>query len=141
MDGVSVELLQEARRNYGRSGFAAAQIVGTGVGTHILATRCGTATTTTLALGSLGYPVEQHDGFFQVKSGEAGVPLEKALRDLASRNAVDLFAHEPNLIFEKYHSYLTSDLLKRDALSTRLDLGSLQQLCKRLCESVSPEYA
>ena len=136
-------MLQEARRNYGRLGFATAQIVGTGVGSHILATRCGTVKTTTLALalGSLGYAVEQHDGFLQVKSGEGGVPLEKALRDLAGRNAVDLFAHEPNLIFEKYHSYLTSDLLKRDALSTRLDLGSLQQLCKRLCESVSSDYA
>ena len=143
LDGVSVEMLQEARQNFGRLGFATAQIVGTGVGSHILATRCGTVKTTTLALalGSLGYAVEQHDGFLQVKSGEAGVPLERALCDLAGRDAVDLFAHEPNLIFEKYHSFLTSDLLKRDALSTRLDLGSLQPLCKRFCESVSSGYA
>ena len=54
---------------------------------------------------------------------------------MAGGKTVDLFAHAPNLIFEKYHGYLTLDLLKRDALSTRLNLGSLQTLCKRLCES------
>ena len=137
LDAMSAEMLQEARRNYKRSGFANAQVVRTGVGSHILATRCGTVKTTTLALAlvSLGFAIEQHDGFLQVKSGESGIPLEKALHDMADGKTVDLFAHAPNLIFEKYHGYLTSDLLKRDALSTRLDLESLNKLCKSICES------
>lgn len=136
LDAVSQEMLQEARRNYKQSGFAVAQMIRTGVGSYVLATRCGTVKTTTLALAlaSLGFTVEQHDGFLQVKSGGTGIPLEKALRDMAGGKTVDLFAHEPNLIFEKYHSYLTLDLLKRDALSTRLELESLRRLCKRLCE-------
>ena len=136
LDAVSQEMLQEARRNYKQSGFADAQMIRTGVGSYVLATRCGTVKTTTLALAlaSLGFTVEQHDGFLQVKSGGTGIPLEKALRDMAGGETVDLFAHEPNLIFEKYHSYLTLDLLKRDALSTRLELESLRRLCKRLCE-------
>ena len=140
LDTVSQEMLQEARRNYKQSGFADAQMIRTGVGSYVLATRCGTVKTTTLALAlaSLGFTVEQHDGFLQVKSGGTGIPLEKALRDMAGGKTVDLFAHEPNLIFEKYHSYLTLDLLKRDALSTRLELESLHRLCKRLCESKMP---
>ena len=136
LDAVSQEMLQEARRNYKQSGFADAQMIRTGVGSYVLATRCGTVKTTTLALAlaSLGFTVEQHDGFLQVKSGGTCIPLEKALRDMAGGETVDLFAHEPHLIFEKYHSYLTLDLLKRDALSTRLELESLRRLCKRLCE-------
>ena len=140
LDAVSQEMLQEARRNYKQSGFADAHMIRIGVGSYVLATRCGTVKTTTLALAlaSLGFTVEQHDGFLQVKSGGTGIPLEKALRDMAGEKTVDLFAHEPNLIFEKYHSYLTLDLLKRDALSTRLELESLHRLCKRLCESKMP---
>ena len=136
LDAVSQEMLQEARRNYKQSGFADAQMIRTSVGSYVLATRCGTVKTTTLALAlaSLGFTVEQHDGFLQVRSGGTGIPLEKELRDMAGGKTIDLFAHEPNLIFEKYHSYLTLDLLKRDALSTRLELESLRRLCKRLCE-------
>ena len=140
LDAVSAEMLQEARRNYKQSGFAKAQMIGTGVGSHILATRCGTVKTTTLALAlsSLGFAIEQHDGFLQVKSGESGIPLEKALHEMADGKTVDLFAHAPNLISEKYHGCLTLDLLKRDALSTRLDLGSLDKLCRSVCGSKAP---
>ncbi len=134
MDQASLELLKEARQNYDRMGIAATAIVETGESSHILATRCGTVKTTTLALalGAEGFQITQHDGFLTVESDKEEQPLRQVLHNVSSGGGVDLFTHSPNLVFEKFHNHLTPELLQQDALSTRLDLTSLRQTCELL---------
>ncbi|MBD0866075.1 MAG: DEAD/DEAH box helicase [Rhodobacteraceae bacterium] len=134
MDQTALHLLGEARANFARWGFSETPVVELGEGTYILATRCGTVKTTTLAmaLGASDFLVEPHDGFLSIKSGGAAQTLGQVLSEMAHAVIPDLFAHAPNLIFEKYHAYLTPELLKSDALSVRVDIGCLQKLCSDL---------
>ncbi|CTQ69520.1 DEAD/DEAH box helicase [Roseibium alexandrii] len=131
MDQTSLQLLREARASFARWGFSKTSIAELGAGAYVLATRSGTVKTTTLAmaLGAFGFQCTQHDGFLLVESGDAEQTLDQALTGLAHAVIPDLFAHAPNLIFEKYHPFLTPELLKLDALSMRIDSECLQQLC------------
>jgi len=138
MDLTACRLLGEARANYARQGLAKTPVVELGEGAHILATRRGTVKTTTLAmaLGASGFQVAQHDGFLLIKTGDAEQTLEQALSGMAHAETPNLFTHKPNLIFEKYHTYLTPELLKLDALSVRVDRDSLGKLCSDLSRSI-----
>lgn len=100
----------------------------------MLATRVGTIRTTTLALAlrSFGFNVETHDGFLEVVLGETVPDLRATLAALANGEPVDLFAGDPNLVFEKYHRFLTKDLLRVDALSSRLAAESVPETCARI---------
>jgi len=128
------KMLEEARVNYEQMGFAKSRIISWGEGSAILATRAGTVKTATLALAlrSQGYLVERHDGFLEVKADHDTMPLLKALRTLSGAKQVDLFTDGTNLQFEKFHPYLTPELLAQDALSTRLDAEALPDLCSEL---------
>ncbi|RBP86943.1 ATP-dependent Lhr-like helicase [Rhodobacter sp. 140A] len=134
MDRPALELLAEARRNYHALGFATSPVVQTGESTFFIATGCGTVKNTTLALAlqSFGHEVQEHDGFLEIASAKADLPLAESLDRLASGGAVDLFAGRPNLMFEKFHRYLTEDLLREDALSSRLQAEALPEICGRL---------
>ncbi len=134
MDQTALSLLGEARRNFARLDFASTPVAQGDTGSHIVATRCGTVKTNTLALalGAMGFQVTQHDGFLRVDDSEAETPLTEVLHNFASGDTVDLFRHSPNLIFEKFHGHLTTPLLEQDALSGRVDLASLQTTCGAL---------
>lgn len=134
LDATARDLLAEARRNYHALGFAETPIVQVGDDAVFLATGCGTVKTMTLALAlqGFGHEVQEHDGFLEVNSAKATMPLADTLRHLASGGAVDFYAGEPNLVFEKFHSYLPPDLLRADALSCRLQAEALPGLCAGL---------
>lgn len=134
LDHAASGLLDEARANYRRLGFHGASIVPTGPGNAILATRVGTIKTTSLALAlrSLGFEVEQHDGFLHVERKDDAPEVVEALKTLADQEEPDLFAGGPNLMFEKFHPYLSRDLLELDARSCRLDVPSVATLAARL---------
>jgi len=106
MDKVALELLAEARRNFVRQGFNTTPIVATGEDSQVLATGCGTVKTTTLALasGAAGFQVTQHDGFLAVETRNATQPLHQTLKQIAKGDEIELFAHSPNPIFDKFHS-------------------------------------
>ena len=72
--------------------------------------------------------VNSVDRFLEVFGKDESPELLDALSTLADGKEVDLFAHSPNLLFEKFHPHLTEDLLRRDALSSRLDAGCLSSL-------------
>lgn len=131
MDQISLGLLNEARNSFEWLGLSTTSIVEAGESSHILAMRCGTvkATTLALALGAEGFQVTQHDGFLRIDSDKEEQPLKRVLHDISSGRPVDLFSHSPNLVFEKFHSHLTPELLQQDALSMRLDLASLRKTC------------
>lgn len=130
MDTTALELLGEARSHYAQLQFDPGCIAHLDENAAILATRTGSIRTTTLALAlrAVGFTVQTHDGFLEVFGKGDVPPLTDALAALASGEAVDLFAHSPNLLFEKFHPHLTEALLQQDALSARLDVGGLVEL-------------
>ena len=123
MDANALEMLEEARLNYAQMGFANTSLVNLGEETSIIATRVGTMKTTTLALAlrSFGFSVEQYDGFLQVEAGDETPPITEALKRIEEGENVDLFAGAGNLLTEKFHPYLTRELLELDAISSRLE--------------------
>jgi ATP-dependent helicase Lhr and Lhr-like helicase len=134
LDKEAVSLLSEARENYCLLSLQSRRIVHVGSDELILATRCGTVKTTTLALAlrSKGFTVHTHDGFLEVLDVPDGLTLHSTLENFTRSEKLDLFAHSPLLVFEKFHPYLTNDLLEIDAMSQRVDVGSVTPLCGEL---------
>lgn len=134
IDIAAAQMLEEARHNYQHMGFSENRIVSHGENTAILATRTGTKKTATLALAlrGFGYTVERHDGFLEIQAHEKSPPLLEALRAISEGTKMDLFPDSTNLLFEKFHPYLTPELLVQDALSARLDTEALPSLCTAL---------
>ena len=134
LDTTAAQMLEEARLSYRRMGFSGHHIASRGEGAAILATRAGTMKTATLALAlrAFGYTVERHDGFLEVKAEDEATPLSEALGTIGDGAKVDLFLDGTNLLFEKFHPYLTPELLAQDALSARLDVEALPTLCAKL---------
>lgn len=134
LDAMALELLDEARSNYSQFRFNPGRIAQLGDNAAVLATRTGSVQTTTLALAlrTNGYTVQTHDGFLEVFGKDETPPLIEALSSLAGGMDVNLFAHSPNLLFEKFHPYLPEDLLQKDALSARLDANELECLARRI---------
>jgi ATP-dependent Lhr-like helicase len=134
MDTNSLEMLAEARLNYAQMGFTNARLVSLGEETSLMATRVGTMKTTTLALAlrGFGFFVEQYDGFLLAKVGEETPPLSETLRRIGDGQEGDLFAGAGNLLTEKFHPYLTRELLELDAISSRLEPNSLARSARNL---------
>ena len=134
MDANSIEMLEEARLNYAQMGFTEASFVNLGEETSVIATRVGTMKTTTLALAlrGFGFSVEQYDGFLQVEAGEETPPISEVLKRIGDGEDVDLFADAGNLLTEKFHPYLTRELLELDAISSRLEPKQLVLVAKTL---------
>ena len=59
---------------------------------------------------------------------------------IADGEEVELFAEATNLRFEKYHLYLSDDLLIKDACSSKLDISALRQMCSRLCAALRDNH-
>jgi ATP-dependent Lhr-like helicase len=132
MDANALEMLEEARLNYAQMGFTDASLVNVGEGTSIIATRVGTMKTTTLALAlrSFGFSVELYDGFLQVEARDETPPLNEVLKRIGEVEDVDLFAGAGNLLTEKFHPYLTRELLELDVISSRLEPRVLATLMR-----------
>ena len=137
MDANSLEMLEEARQNYAQMGFPDASLVNLGEETSIIATRVGTMKTTTLALAlrGFGFSVEQYDGFLQVEAGDETRPLTEVLKRIGEGEDVDLFAGAGNLLTEKFHPYLTRELLELDAISSKLEPQHLVKVVAYLASS------
>ncbi len=134
LDQTSRSMLAEARNHFERLGMATTPVVYEQDGTYAVATRCGTVKNATLALalGAYGYRVTRYDGFLTVESSDSQPPLLETLNEFASGKPVDLFRRSPNLVFDKFHRFLTPELLRHDARSKRLDTNSLEETTLRL---------
>ncbi|MCH8521956.1 MAG: DEAD/DEAH box helicase [Glycocaulis sp.] len=134
LDATARELLTEARTQYEQLGFADASIVPLSDLTAAIATRSGTVKSITLALAlrAEGYEVETHDGFLTVRSKDALEQLQARLMLIAEGGHKPLFSEQTNLLFEKFHPFLTRDLLIADALSSKLDLPALPALAQSI---------
>lgn len=127
LDKKSVELLAEAREHFEILDLAHKRIVQTGEHTHLLATWASTVKTATLALAlrTRGFRVHGHDGFLEVDGKRADCTIENVLSQLATGAPPALFHENSNLQFEKFHKFLSTDLLQEDALSSKLDCEAL----------------
>lgn len=134
MDPTALDLLDEARKNHRLLGFDRSSVLRTGDRRFCLATGCGTIKNATLALAlrSFGYEVDAHDGFLDMRAVPASPSLPEALSRLASGEEIDVFSGNPNLVFEKFHVWLSPELQRADALAARLDVAALPGLCGRL---------
>ena len=106
----------------------------------LVATWTGTVKTSTLALvlRAMGYTAEIYDGFLDVRHGEDVRPVEAALEELARSERVSansVLSGKENLMTEKFHPYLSFDLLIEDATSSRIDLDALQELARGIMET------
>ena len=134
MDWSALGMLEEARLNFERMGFRDSSLITLGERAAIVATRAGTVKTATLAIAlrTLGFSVEQHDGFLYVESGYEAPPLTAALERLGAGENFDLCSDVGNLMSEKFHPYLSKDLLALDARTSRLAPLALADLARQL---------
>lgn len=141
LDQAARDLLDEARQHYAELGFATSSISALSERSHAIATRVGTIKTTTLALAlrGLGFAVETHDGFVSVVARDGTTDLSSVLQGIATGGDIELFSDQTNLIFEKFHPYLTRELLQADALSARVDQSSLGKVCSGIIQNLLVE--
>ncbi len=140
LDATAASLLKDARAEFRRLGFERSSVRGVGPRHSLIATGVGTVKTSTLALAlrATGYNVMTYDGFLDVRWAESNGPVTEALDTIARSgpmSAPEVVSCDSNLSTEKFHRYLSPDLLIRDLASSRLDVDSMPGLAKTLTES------
>ena len=103
-----------------------------------MSTWSGTIKTTTLSLKlkSMGFKVVGHDGFLEVEAPCSGQYLEATLETIAKQTPDEMAAESlpglENVATEKFHRYLSPDLLYEDVCSSLVDLRVLPQLARNI---------
>jgi ATP-dependent helicase Lhr and Lhr-like helicase len=72
--------------------------------------------------------VLSHDGFLEVREKDTIVKLPDVLRVISRKKTHNIIDDDSNLLFEKFHPYLNTELLRADALSSRLEILALKQM-------------
>ncbi len=131
LDGVAARLLDGARSEFLRLNLDERSICSLGEKSAFVATWTGTVKTTTLALllRNMGYTASVHHG--ENKSTDKSV--ESALQSIAESSAELSRISLPGLdqcMSEKFHRYLSPDLLYEDAITSVVDLTAMPQLAK-----------
>ena len=67
-----------------------------------------------------------------VEAGDEAPDLQTVIDRIAAGEPVDIFAGAGNLVSEKFHPYLSHDLLALDAASSRLAPNLLSDLASKL---------
>ena len=140
LDREAIDLLSEGQRNYRRLGLANSRIVKLEGGRYLIATWSGTIRTTSLALilRAHGLTVDVYDGFLDVESEKKdNVNLLNILNKSVDDPAPFCKHLASNVIIpqsEKYHAYLSHDLLIEDALSSRLQPGAVPEMARDILE-------
>ncbi len=141
LDNTAKQLLAEARNEYERLGLGQCPLCSMGEQRCIVATEVGTAKNSTLALAlmSAGFEVESYDGLLEVSHEESVHELVPTLNNLSTATSISvssMLGKNSNLITEKYHDYLSDELLVTDVESSRLDLEALPSLAGTLSERI-----
>ena len=138
LDATGAQLLEDARSEFRRLGFDRRSICHTGDSGRLVATWAGTIKTSTLSLKlkSMGFKTVDHDGFLEVEDQSSGQPLVAALEAIAEQTPDDVagesLAGLENVMSEKFHRYLSPDLLFEDATSSLVDLQAMPQLARSI---------
>ena len=138
IDPNAAELLEDARTEFRRLGLDHRSICESGEHSRLVATRAGTIKTSTLALKlkSMGFKTVDHDGFLEVEEPSSGLTLVAALEAMAEQTPADVAGESvsglENVMSEKFHCYLSPDLLFEDATSSLVDLQAMPQLARSI---------
>lgn len=127
LDANARQLLAEARTNAQLIGLAENPIIRLSEKDYLLATWFGTTKNLTLefALTSLGFEAKMWDGVVEVSETEKSADLKSGLRKISESSPDSFFTGKEVLEFEKFHPFLSHELLKQEALSARFEFGSL----------------
>ena len=140
LDATGAQLLEDARTESRRLGLDRRSICHTGDNGRLVATWTGTIKTSTLSLKlkSMGFKTVDHDGFLEVEDQSSGQPLVAALEAIAEQTPDDVagesLAGLENVMSEKFHRYLSPDLLFEDATSSLVDLQAMPQLARSIID-------
>ena len=139
LDKRAADLLKDARREFRRLGFDRQHIFRAGNGDCLVATWAGTIKTSTLALALryMGFGVTVYPGFLDTSCAESTQSVETSLEVIANWAPVpteEVLSAAANLITEKFHPYLSLELLREDAASSRIDVNALPDLARSLIE-------
>ena len=139
LDEDAKRLLGNARFEFRQMNFDRWSIYKIDEQSRLLATWAGTVKTSTLALAlrTMGYTVASHDGFLDITYKKSVQPVEAALKEIAfsaPNSAHRLLSGKENLMTEKFHPYLSLDLLLEEAASSRIDLTALPELAHSIIE-------
>lgn len=138
LDATGAQLLEAARSEFGRLGLDRRSICHTGDNGRLVATWAGTIKTSTLSLHlkSMGFKAIAHDGFLEVDEPSSGQTLVAALETMAEQEPDDVSGESlpglENVMSEKFHRYLSPDLLFEDAASSLVDLQAMPQLARSI---------
>ena len=135
LDKNAVRLLEDARAEFRRLDLDRRSICEIGTRSRLIATWAGTIKTSTLALAlqAKGYTAEIHDGFLDIKYEKGAQAVEAALKEIARSTPVSVgkvLSGGGSFMTEKFHRYLSPDLLLEDVASSRMDLGALPELTR-----------
>ena len=140
LDDGAKGILNDARSEFVRLGLHQHSIREIAKRSRLIATWVGSIKTVTLTLRlrSMGYSVVPHDGFLDVNYVE-GVPhVEEALAEIATAEKTsveNLVPDSANLVSEKFHPYLSRELLLLEATGSRLDFGALPSLARSIIDA------
>ena len=137
LDRRAARMLENARSQLFRLGLCDGQVYRINEKNCLITTWAGTIKTSTLALvlQAKGYKTSTYDGFIDVSMGEGSQPIETTLQQISrSANTLEdrVLTGEENFIVDKYDRYLGIDLLRKNAMSSRIDLGAMPALAKRI---------
>ncbi len=137
LDSCARTLLQEARAEFRDLALDSISQIQLGSKNVLLATWAGTVKTATLAIAlrAYGYRATVYDGFLDITNIRCPQQFYEDLDQLGLPQGLDedtLLSSNLNLVTEKFHPYLNSDLLLKDALSSRFDSDALPELVRQL---------
>ena len=89
-----------------------------------------------LKLKSMGFKTVDHDGFLEVEAQPSGQAVEAALGTMAEQTSDDVAGESlsglESVMLEKFHCYLSPDLLLEDATSSLVDLRAMPRLARSI---------
>ena len=137
LDSCARSLLDEARLEYRNLGLDSTSMVKLGRGNVLLATWAGTVKTSTLAIAlrTYGCRATVYDGLLDVTETGATHWFREKLSRMTMPQGFDeksLANSDLNLVTEKFHPFLSRELLLRDALSGRIDFDVLPEVVAQI---------
>ena len=138
LDREAADLLGEGRATYRRLDLARRRVVDLGNNHYLVATWDGTIRTTTfaLALQLHGFTAAVHDGFLAISAVQDGqASLLRTLKRLGGQPAPageQLASSIAPLESEKFHHYLSRDLLIVDAIASKVSPGAVPEMAQEV---------
>ena len=140
LDETAQDLLKSARNQYQNLHLEQYPITKIDNGNFLVATWTGTIKNNTLALllKAWNYETSDHAGILEVSTNQTDDTVEDALQEISQMDQPEIeniLSQNDPLEREKYHPYLSPDLLFKDALTSYLDPAAMPALASKLLQT------